>query len=245
MHINRYEHPLNEKARIYLRLEFLLKQLNDSSKLSDQWQYTIFFNALFDLLELIEQIPIKTDLAKALAKQSDKLKAWLDYDGVDNDAIQTLLDSMSCAQKDLLAAPRLGQSLREDRFLSSIRQRFSIPGGTCSFDLPALHYWLQLPLAERQQSTQHWLAQLFEVDTALNLWLHLIRQSAQYQPHAAHNGFFQSDANESCLLRIDVDASYGVYPVVSGHRSHFSIRFSPFKEGSTVANTIDFKLAIC
>ena len=148
MQIHRYEHPLNEKVRIYLRLEHLLKQLHDSSELSDPWQYTIFFNALFDLLELIEQIPVKTDLAKALDKQSTKLKAWLDYDGVDPTAIQSLLDSMSHAQKNLLAAPRLGQSLREDRFLSSIRQRFSIPGGTCSFDLPALHYWRQQPLEE-------------------------------------------------------------------------------------------------
>jgi cell division protein ZapD len=56
MQIHRYEHPLNEKVRIYLRLEHLLKQLHDSSELSDPWQYTIFFNALFDLLELIEQI---------------------------------------------------------------------------------------------------------------------------------------------------------------------------------------------
>lgn len=82
MQIHRYEHPLNEKVRIYLRLEHLLKQLHDSSELSDPWQYTIFFNALFDLLELIEQIPVKTDLAKALDKQSTKLKAWLDYDAL-------------------------------------------------------------------------------------------------------------------------------------------------------------------
>ena len=245
MQIHRYEHPLNEKVRIYLRLEHLLKQLHDSSALSDPWQYTIFFNALFDLLELIEQIPVKTDLAKALDKQSTKLKAWLDYDGVDPTAIQSLLDSMSHAQKNLLAAPRLGQSLREDRFLSSIRQRFSIPGGTCSFDLPALHFWRQLPLEERQQTTQAWLDQLAEIDQALGLWLHLVRQSAQYQPQSAHNGFFQNDASLSCLLRIKIDASYGVYPVVSGHRSHFSIRFSPYEEGSTVASNIDFKLAIC
>ena len=245
MQIHRYEHPLNEKVRIYLRLEHLLKQLHDSNDLSDPWQYTIFFNALFDLLELIEQIPVKTDLAKALDKQSTKLKAWLDYDGVGPTAIQSLLDNMCHAQKNLLAAPRLGQSPREGRYLSSIRQRFSIPGGTCSFDLPALHFWLQLPLEDPQQTTQAWLDQLAEVDEALKLWLHLVRQSAQYQPQSAHNGFFQNDASLSCLLRIEIDASYGVYPVVSGHRSHFSIRFSTYEEGSTVASNIDFKLAIC
>ena len=245
MQIHHYEHPLNEKVRIYLRIEHLQQQLQDSSELRDQWQYSIFFHALFDLLELIEQIPVKTDLAKALEKQSTKLKQWLDYDGVDPTAIQSLLDNMSHAQKNLLAAPRIGQSLREDRFLSSIRQRFSIPGGTCSFDLPTLHYWRQLPLEERQQTTQAWIDQLAEVEQALNLWLHLVRQSAQYQPQSAHNGFFQNDASLSCLLRIEIDASYGVFPVISGHRSHFSIRFSPYEEGTTVATNIDFKLAIC
>jgi cell division protein ZapD len=35
--------------------------------------------------------------------------------------------------------------LREDRLIGLVRQRLSIPGGCCSFDLPTLHMWLHMP----------------------------------------------------------------------------------------------------
>ena len=38
---------------------------------------------------------------------------------------------------------KIGQELRENEWLMSIKQRTSIPGGVCEFDLPSYHYWLQ------------------------------------------------------------------------------------------------------
>ncbi len=78
---NRFEHPLNEKVRIYLRLEYLLRQMTHASQLNDQWQHQIFFRALFDLLEILDQIQLKSELAKDLDKQRTKLKSWLNIEG--------------------------------------------------------------------------------------------------------------------------------------------------------------------
>ncbi|MCW8330495.1 cell division protein ZapD [Photobacterium sp. SDRW27] len=245
MQTNRFEHPLNEKVRIYLRLEYLIRQMTHASQLSDQWQHQIFFRALFDLLEILDQIQVKSELAKDLDKQRTKLKSWLNIEGVDQSALLSILDNMDLAHHQLITANRLGQEIREDRFLSGIKQRFSIPGGSCCFDLPTLHHWLHLPLAHKQNDMANWLKQLAELTEALNLWLRFTRESGQYQPQIARCGFFQHDAEDACLLRLEICPTHGVYPMISGHRSRFAIRFLPFEEGASIADAIEFKLAIC
>ncbi len=42
----------------------------------------------------------------------------------------------------------------EDRLIALVRQRLSIPGGCCSFDLPTLHIWLHLPQAQRDSQVE-------------------------------------------------------------------------------------------
>jgi len=245
MQTNRFEHPLNEKVRIYLRLEYLIRQMTHASQLSDQWQHQIFFRALFDLLEILDQIQVKSELAKDLDKQRTKLKSWLNIEGVDQAALLDILDNMDLAHHQLITANRLGQEIREDRFLSGIKQRFSIPGGSCCFDLPTLHHWLHLPLAHKQNDMANWLKQLAELTEALHLWLRFTRESSQYLPQVARCGFFQHGAEDACLLRLEICPTHGVYPMISGHRSRFAIRFLPFEEGASIADVIEFKLAIC
>jgi cell division protein ZapD len=38
-------------------------------------------------------------------------------------------------------AGKIGQHLRDNDWLMSIKSRASIPGGVCEFDLPSYHYW--------------------------------------------------------------------------------------------------------
>ncbi|MDO1806776.1 cell division protein ZapD, partial [Escherichia coli] len=66
----------------------------------------------------------------------------------------------------LISAPRVGQFLREDRFISLVRQRLSIPGGCCSFVFPTLHILLHLPQAQRDSQGETWVCLLFTSDAA-------------------------------------------------------------------------------
>ncbi|WP_413111100.1 cell division protein ZapD [Thaumasiovibrio sp. DFM-14] len=241
----RYEHPLNERVRTYLRFEALFRQLQHSYQLKERQHDHLFFSALFDILELLDQIQLKAELIKDLDKQRQKLQQWLNVDNVDQTTLLALLDDLEHRHHHLLSAPRLGQTLREDRFLSGLRQRFSIPGGTCCFDLPTLQHWRHLSAERRQQDITRWMAPLNVISHALSLWLRLIRDSAQVAPQVARQGFYQSEAAQAELLRLQICPQYGVYPMISGLRSRFSIRFLPFDEGSVVAESIEFSLARC
>ena len=64
MNAHYFEHPLNEKTRIYLRVEALLTQLDTAAHFDDDMKYLIFYRSLFDLVEIFEQIQLKSELAK-------------------------------------------------------------------------------------------------------------------------------------------------------------------------------------
>lgn len=240
-----YEHPLNEQVRVYLRLEYLLEQVSQSSSFNDEGQWRIFFRSLFELIEILEQVQVKGDLIKDLEKQRKKLEAWMDVPQVDTEQLRSLLLESRQLQQALLQAPRLGQALREDKFLAAIRQRFSIPGGTCSFDLPILHHWLNLPLAHRQSNAAQWRFTLKPLENALQFWLTLTRGSAVMQPFQVANGFYQQDIDSACLLRLGVSPEYHSFPLISGHKSRVAIRFMPFEEGHAVPESMSLTLAVC
>lgn len=240
-----FEHPLNEKTRIYLRVESLLQQLNTSAQFRDELQHLLFFRSLFDLLEIFEQIQLKSELAKDIEKQRLTYRSWLNVEGVDQEMLRGILNEVDQTHAGLMAAERFGQSLKEDRFLGSIRQRFNLPGGACCFDLPALHHWLHLPIEKKNADTQRWLSTLQPLSNALDLWLKLSRETGHFKHQYAHSGFYQSDAEEANILRLDIPLQYGVYPMISGHKNRFAIKFIEFSTGQACSHDIEFELAVC
>ncbi|MGL5429857.1 MAG: cell division protein ZapD [Vibrio sp.] len=240
-----FEHPLNEKTRIYLRVEALLNQMEQTSDFSDGIQYPLFFRSLFDMLDIFEQIQLKSELAKDMEKQRLTYRSWLNVEGVDQAMLKTLLSELDAVHRDLMSAERFGQSLKEDRFLSAIRQRFNLPGGACCFDLPALHYWLHLPLERKTRDAKQWMQTLSPLSNALKLWLKLTRETGTYRSRMANNGFYQSDAEDANILRLAIPLEYGVYPMISGHKNRFAIKFLDFYSGQASSQDIGFDLAVC
>lgn len=240
-----FEHPLNEKTRIYLRVESLLNQLNVSSQFHDEHQHLLLFRSIFDLLEIFEQIQLKSELAKDIEKQRLTYKSWLNFDGVDQDMLKKVLDEVDDVHSQLMAAERFGQSLKEDRFLSAIRQRFNLPGGACCFDLPALHHWLHLPIERKTHDAKQWMLTLEPLAQALNLWLKLTRETGLFKPQVATAGFYQSDAEDANILRLNIPLNYGVYPMISGHKNRFAIKFIEFHSAQAYSPDVSFELAVC
>lgn len=240
-----FEHPLNEKTRIYLRVEALLNQLNIAAKFSDDMQHLTFYRSLFDIVEIFEQIQLKSELAKDIEKQRLAYRSWLNVEGVDQAMLKNVLNEVDAAHAGLMGAERFGQSLKEDRFLSAIRQRFNLPGGSCCFDLPALHHWLHLPIEKKRADANKWLSSLEPLSIALKQWLKLTRETGHFRAIQAKSGFYQSDAEEANILRLELPIHHGVYPMISGHKNRFAIKFIDFESGQASTADIDFKLAVC
>ena len=215
-----FEHPLNEKMRTWLRIEFLIQQLTVNLPIVDHAGALHFFRNVSELLDVFERGEVRTELLKELDRQQRKLQTWIGVPGVDQSRIEALIQQLKAAGSVLISAPRIGQFLREDRLIALVRQRLSIPGGCCSFDLPTLHIWLHLPQAQRDSQVETWIASL--------------------------NGFYQDNGGDADLLRLNLSLDSQLYPQISGHKSRFAIRFMPLDtENGQVPERLDFELACC
>lgn len=241
-----FEYPLNEKMRTWLRVEFLLQALLQQRPLRDAGGALTFLRALSDLLDVLERGEVRTDLLKELERQQRRLMQWLNAPGVDQEMIHTLSQRLKQQAAVLMAAPRIGQVLREDRLIAQVRQRLGIPGGCCSFDLPTLYLWLSHAQAIRDSQVDGWIASLAPLTDSLTLVLDLSRKAATFKPMTSLNGFYQDNAEGTDMLRIQLALDLQIYPQVSGHKSRFAIRFLPLdSEHGMVPERLSFNLACC
>lgn len=241
-----FEHPLNEKMRTWLRVEFLIKQLHETVPVTGSSTALTFFRVIGELLDIFERGDMRTELLKELERQQQKLRAWADVPGVDMSVVDALRDKLKAQSVQLNSAPRMGQQLREDRLIGLVRQRLSIPGGCCSFDLPGLHIWLHQPQEMRDRHVSVWLYTLEPLNQSLTMVLDLIRQSGAFRHQTSLNGFYQDNAEGADLLRLQLHLEDALYPQVSGHKSRYAIRFLPLdSERGEVPARLDFELACC
>lgn len=241
-----FEHPLNEKMRTWLRIEFLIQQMSFHLPISEHATALHFFRNVGDLLDVIERGDVRTELLKELERQQRKLQGWAEVPGVDRNRIDSIHLQLKQSSSILMAAPRVGQFLREDRLIGLVRQRLSIPGGCCSFDLPTLHIWLHMPQEQRDAQVKNWMGSLEPMNQALTLILDLVRNSAPFRKQTSLNGFYQDNGDDADLLRLQLSLGDQLYPQISGHKSRFAIRFMPLdSENGSVPERLDFELACC
>ncbi|WJY15701.1 cell division protein ZapD [Pectobacteriaceae bacterium CE90] len=241
-----FEYPLNEKMRTWLRIEFLLQQMCDNHALNDIGTALTFFRAIADMLDILERGDPRPELLKELERQQNKLLQWSEVPGVDMERINTLRRNLKQQSTNLVSAPRMGQGLREDRLISMVRQRLSIPGGCCSFDLPTLHIWLHQLQEQKTSQISDWMSSLSPLKHSLDMILELIRYSGIFRPQTSLNGFYQGNAADTDLLRLRIELESQIYPQISGHKTRYAIRFLPLdSEHGQIPPRLLFELACC
>ncbi|GLS89848.1 cell division protein ZapD [Psychromonas marina] len=240
-----FEYPLNEKMRSYLRFEFLFLQIVKSKKFNHESDTTVFFKALFELLELSERCDIRHDLIKDLRLLSTQMKLWLNHDQVDHEAVSQLLLEIDELITAVLLMPKQLRYFKTNRFLTSLKQRFSIPSGCCNFDLPQYHFWLAEGQEKQQKDAAIWLTHFDALQKALILYLKIKRSQGVVSKQTAVNGFFQGEVENSCFVSIEFEKSLAVYPMISGHKDRYSVRFMSSDIEHHLAENIEFKQICC
>lgn len=246
-----FEHPLNERIRTMLRLEFLFRRATHFLKGESVWDSRIFIDSLLDILDIFSRGDLKTELLKELERSTGNLKGLLQHPNVDHERLGTILRALEHLIDNLHGlSSQPGQSLRDDGFITSIRQRSTIPGGTCDFDLPNYHRWLQQPWEVREQEQKRWYASLDAVRQSIELLLKMIRNSAEPRTVATDNGSYQQSLESNFpyqMIRVLLPNNSPYYAEISGSKHRINLRF--LKQGETKTqladNPVNFKLACC
>lgn len=246
-----YEHPLSERIRTMLRLEHLFRQATHFSRGQSVWDSRIFIATLLDILDIFTRGDLKNELLKELERSTTTLRGLMQNPNVDHDRLGTILRALEHIIDNLRSlATQPGQPLRDDEFITSIRQRSSIPGGTCDFDLPNFHRWLEQPWDAREADQKKWFATLDSVRQGIELLLKMIRNSAEPSQLSTDNGSYQKQLESNLpyqMIRVMLPSNSPYYAEISGSKHRISIRFlRPAEERPVLADeTVQFKLACC
>ncbi len=224
-----YEQPLNERVRALLRLEYLFERAAFRMDGPSIWDSRASVEAIIDIMNIMSRTDLKTEIIKELERDATTLEALGAKRGVDHGMLNELLERIRGLLGDLRTGDSTpGQDLRQNELLSCVRQRSSIPAGTCSFDIPAYQHWLERPAEARISEIRAWLTHFEPVREAVTLCLQLIRGSANASREVAPEGFYQRNLDSSApcqLVRVVVPADVSWFPEISGGRHRFSIRF--------------------
>jgi cell division protein ZapD len=223
-----YEYPLNERIRTLLRLEALCARFDHFAAQPEAPAHHAALATLFEILEVTSRADLKSDLLQEMERQRQTLLAFRDNPDVSATALSSVLLAVDIAVHKLSSSPgRVGQHLRDNEWLATIRGRANIAGGTCEFDLPSYHAWLNQPAELRSRDIGGWSEPFRPLRDGLEIVLRMLRESAQRSRVSSQKGSFQQTlgGRSHQMVQVRIEAALGAVPEISANKHMLWIRF--------------------
>jgi cell division protein ZapD len=248
-----YEQPLNERMRTFLRLEFLWQQTLYHSSSGSPWSTRAAISSLLEILAITARGDPRSDALKDLERQMTTLREYQNRPGVDGARLRQILAGLVRRREELNAAGNnFMQRLRDSEFLSSIKHRSAIPGGTCEFDLPDYTHWLTRPAEERERDFEEMLGTIRPLCESVTELLWVTRENARPRREIAAGGVYQIAFERELpiqLIRISLPGGSPLFPEVSGSHYRCSLRFLRWTDAASrpvqTQEDVPFVLTVC
>ncbi len=248
-----YELPFNEKVRTFVRLESLFKEIEHKLQGGSVWDTRSTVQSLMALLNVFGRPEIKTDLMKEMDRMNNVLTKFESMSGVNTGRLHDIKDELCQTAKSLRAFEgQIGQNLKLNELLVSIRQRDSLPGGALGIDVPNYAYWLAQDIDVRNADIISWLSEFDLIKNSVELVLRLIREMAVENSVVAINGIYQhvlEAGSTAQIIRVVVPKGAVCFPEISGGRHRFTVRFlkqmGATERPAQVEQDVAFKIVCC
>lgn len=246
-----YDHPLNERIRTLLRLEDLFAKVQFFTAQSHYLEHHAALLTLFEIVEVACRADLKSDLLQELERQKHILEPLRHNPNISEEALEALLGNIARTMTSLYdLAGKVGQHMRDNEWLMSIKQRTGIPGGVCEFDLPSYHFWLNRDEETRRQDLTGWLTPMLPIHDGLSIVLRLLRDSGKSVRQTAINGTFQQmlSGRVAQMLRISLSRELPCVPEISANKYAINVRFTTLGGGErpkVCETNVEFDLTLC
>lgn len=248
-----FEQPLNERYRTLMRLETLFRQADFGINGDEEWHSRLALDTLASILEILSRGDLRSEIIKELERVTTTLMQLEENPGVDSDRLHYFVGQCTeLVERLRLQTGQLGSALRRDEMVNAVMQRSGIAGGTCAFDLPGYHRWLQQPARIRRQALEDWFAVLDGVRQACDLILQLVRDSALPRSQTATDGIYQRNLERGTryqLVSVELPGDTPWFAEISGNKHFVTVRFMEHDENSERAvqtdRDVDFVLRCC
>ncbi len=225
-----YDYPFNERIRTFLRVEDLFAKVLYNIEASHEYQHHCALLTILQILDIIDRSELRSDLMQELSRQRTVMDALQGNPAIAPQKLAEILNEIDTAIDSLRSEnTKLGQTLRTNEWLMSIKQRAGIPGGVCEFDVPSYHYWLGLGEDRRKQDLKTWLNPLVPMHDAIVIIMRILRGSGSTTKLVAANGAYQQmlgGSKPAQMLKIDIPDNLTCFPEVSANKYAINIRFN-------------------
>lgn len=253
--IGTFEHPLNERFRLLLRIEQLFERIEHHLRPDGIWDSHAALQAVLELQHTVSRGDSKRELIKELDRQRSALERFDERPTVDRDRLSAVVAEHERLVEALHSGTgSLGDELRDNDLLLQLQQRSTAAGRPGMVELPSYQEWLQRPARERHATVREWLEPMAPAANAVRGILELVRDAGEWQDVEATGGFYERMIHHHRpiqLLRVRLPGAgdRGLFPEVSAGRQRFTIRFfrqhSPAERSSPVEGDVAFRLAAC
>jgi cell division protein ZapD len=247
-----YEYPFNERIRTLLRLEDLFDRLDYFLSQDHAQQHHVALTTLFEIIDVAGRADLRTDLIKELERQRQALTALRSNPQIDQQALDAVVGELEQSIAHLnQSVGKAGQLLTDNEWLTSIRSRAIIPGGTCEFDLPAYYAWQHRPPEDRRADIVKWIRPIMPLRAGTDTVLRLLRESGQSGKVIATGGSYQQmlSGRRYQLMQVMLDDSLLAFiPEMSANKYMLWVRFTQ-QDGDMRPRSVDadipFLLKLC
>ncbi|MDX1497767.1 MAG: cell division protein ZapD, partial [Salinisphaeraceae bacterium] len=184
--------------------------------------------------------------------QHDKLRRFADHPDINQERLHGTLVELDDLHYQIqqLQTQHAGSLVRDNEFLNSILNRSTIAGGSCGFDLPGYHLWLNRPPEVQERNLAEWSRNLDLFQRSVELILRLLRTSAEPSIEEAEGGIYQQNMQQPYqLIRVMLPEDTTVFPEISGGKHRVTIRFmhqdDDTQETQQITETLRFQLCCC
>ncbi len=246
-----YEYPFNERIRTLLRLEDLFDRVRFFLARQDALDHHAALLTLFEIMEVASRADLKSDLLQELERQKQVLLSFRSNPEISEEVLNEVIAEIEQSSTALFnMTGKIGQYLRENEWLMSIKQRTGIPGGVCEFDLPSYHYWLHRDAGSRAFDLHGWINPLYPVRDASAIVLRLLRESGKPTKIVAQQGLFQQMLGGRVvqMVGIRLPQTSEFIPEISANKYALNIRFAIFGDDArphTSSSNVEFELTLC
>jgi cell division protein ZapD len=234
-----------------LRLEDLYERALYFIAKTEPQEHHVALLCMFEILEVAGRADLKSDLLQELERQKQSLESLRDNPDISQEALDNILWEIDRTSSRLFQmSGKVGQELRENEWLMSIKQRTNIPGGVCEFDVPSYHYWLHLSPEQHRHDLEGWLAPFLPIRDGIAIVLRLLRESGKGSTQTAVQGVYQQmmAGRIAQMLRIRLKLDYQCVPEISANKYALNIRFTTQESGQrprVFEADVDFELTFC
>jgi cell division protein ZapD len=241
----RYEFPLNEKTRKFLRLEEIF--LKADSQLASRMQFISYnlFETLLNLMATASRSDLKIELIQEIERQRGKV----DKLASTKKNILILLQLKKLRNMLEKSSIKPGFYFGTDKFLQEIKARSDSPFGILSTDFPEMQLWLQKQTPESRRAYFKDKFLPFEsIKLSINYLNDILRKSTIMNRHKITNDRYEvklDSTQKNDLVVVEILRSPGLIPTLSSNKYAININFNSINKSiNKNSRPVNFKLGV-